>query len=132
MTFTRTDLKADAGGIAEKELAPLTQKLVETGDPDPITTTIAEQQARMERYIHRYVVDDLWQKSLLRALVIWRLYQRIATIPEKRQKAYDDAMRELREIRDGKFPDVPLKETAPTDIAIAHGRSGGEQRYQDR
>jgi Bacteriophage Mu, Gp36 len=131
MTLTRTDLLA-AGGISAKELAAIADKLVEPGGPDPVETAIAEEQQEMERYIHRYEVDDEWQKKLLRALVLWELYKRIGGIPEKRQKAYDEAKRTLREIRDGKFPDVPLKETPPDDIAIAHGRSGSDPRYQNR
>ena len=129
MIFVRQDLLVD---ISDKELTPMTTKLVEMGNPDPITNTIAESQAEMERFIHRYQVDDGWQKKLLRALVLWELYKRLGSIPEKRQKAYDEARKTLREIRDGKFPDVPLKETPPTDIAVAHGRSGSDPRYQTR
>jgi len=129
MIFTRTDLLVD---ISDKELTPMTTKLVNLGDPDPVTNTIIEQQARMERYIHRYVVDDAWQKDLLRALVLRNLYKRLGGIPAKRQKAYDDALEELKGIRDGKFPDVPLKETPPADIATARGRSGSDTRYQNR
>lgn len=129
IVFSRTDLLVD---ISDKELTPITTKLVELGDPDPITNTITESQAEMERFIHRYEVDDAWQKKLLRALVLWELYKRLGSIPEKRQKAYDEAKKTLREIRDGKFPDVPLKEETPEDISAARGRSGSETRYQDR
>lgn len=129
MIFTRTDLLAD---ISEEELAGIAEELVEAGDPVPIDTAITEQQAHMERYIHRYVIDEAWQKKLLRALVLWELPKRLGSIPAKRQTAYDAAMKELREIRDGKFPDVPLKETPPADISAARGRSGSDQRYQDR
>jgi Bacteriophage Mu, Gp36 len=129
MIFTRTDLLVD---ISERELVAIAEKIVVPGDPDPITSTITEQQARMERYIHRYVVDDDWQKDLLRALVFWKLYKRLGSIPKKREAGYEEAMKELREIRDGKFPDVPLKETPPEDIVSARGRSGSDKRYQDR
>ena len=125
MIFARTDLLVD---ISDKELTPITTKLVELGDPDPITSTITESQAEMERFIHRYEVDDAWQKKLLRALVLWELYKRLGNIPEKRQKAYDEAKKTLREIRDGKFPDVPLKQTPPEDISAARGRSGSDTR----
>lgn len=121
MTFTRSDLLVD---MSDKELTGLTQQLVNQGDPDPIATTITEQQTRMERYIHVYVVDDDWQKTLLRALVIWRLCQRVGSIQEKRQKSYDAAMRELTDIRDGKFKFLGLKDPIPTDVCgykSAHG-----------
>ena len=125
MTFTRSDLLVD---MSEKELSALTQKLVEQGDPDPIANTIAEQQARMERYIHVYVVPDDWQKTILRALVLWRLVQRVGAIQEKRQKSYDDAMTELRGIRDKKFPFLGLKTPLPTDITGYRSAHGSKPR----
>ncbi len=121
MTFTRSDLLVD---MSDKELTGLTQSLVNQGDPDPIATTIAEQQARMERYIHVYVVDDDWQKTLLRALVLWRLCQRVGNVQEKRQKSYDATMKELTDIRDGKFHFLGLKDPIPQDVSgyrSAHG-----------
>jgi hypothetical protein len=129
MTFTRTDLLVD---ISDRELTAITTKLVEMGDPDPIAATIAEQQARMERYIHRYVVDDNWQKTMLRALVLWKLQFRLGNVSERRQKAFDDALKELIQIRDGKFKDLPLKDPQPEDSGAGQGRSGSRTPYQDR
>lgn len=122
MTFARADLLVD---ISDKELDGITTKLIQAGDPDPIASTIAEQQARMERYIHRYLVDDGWQRTMLRALVLWRIYQRIASIPPKRQTSYDDTMKELVQIRDGNFKDLPLKDPLPTDTGAGRGAYGG-------
>jgi uncharacterized protein DUF1320 len=129
MIFTRTDLLVD---ISNDELTAMTTELVGMGDPDPITNTIAETQPKMDRFIYRYVVDDGWQKQLLRPLVLWELYKRLRGIPDKRQKAYDEAMKTLREIRDGKFKDLALKDPQPTDSGAGHGRSGSETKYQDR
>ena len=128
MTFTRTDLYAD---ISEKELAGIADKLVLIGDPDPVPTIIGEQQARMERYIHFYIVDDAWQKRLLRALVLWEVYKRLGSIPPKRQTAYDDALSELKQIRDGKFKTIPLKDPQPDDVNAGRGASGSMTPYQD-
>lgn len=125
MTFERSDLYAD---ISEKELAGIADKLVVAGDPDPVDTAIAENQAKMQRFIHFYVVDDNWQKQLLRALVLWDLYKRLGSIPPKRQTAYDEAMKTLREIRDGKFKTLPLADPAPEDVSAGHGRYGGEAK----
>ena len=125
MTFTRSDLLVD---MSEKELGALTQKLVLQGDPDPVAATIAEQQARMERYIHVYVVPDDWQVTLLRALVLWRLVQRVGGIEEKRQKSYDEAMKELTGIRDGKYKFLALKEPFPTDVTGFKSRHGSEPK----
>lgn len=129
MTFTRSDLLVD---MSDKELTAITTKLVNTGDPEPIVNTIAEQQARMERYIHRFIVEDEWQKTMLRALVLWKLQFRLGAVTQQREKAFDDAMKELIGIRDGKFKDLPLKDPQPTDIGAASGRSGSATKYQDR
>jgi hypothetical protein len=125
MEFTRADLLVD---ISEKELEPLTRKLVEAGDPDPVGSTIAEQDARIERYVHVYVIDEDWRKTILRALVIWRLCQRISNIPPKRQASYDEAMKELIAIRDGKFEDLPIKTPPPDDLPVWRGKWGGKKR----
>ena len=128
MTFTRADLLAD---ISDAELTPLTEKLVNYGDPDPVATTIAEEQSRMERFIHRYDIEDAWLKNLLRPLVLWSLYKRLGGIPDKRQKAYDEVMKELREIRDGKFKDIPLKDPLPSDTGAGKGKWGGDEKLSD-
>ena len=125
MTFERSDLLAD---ISEEELAGIAESLVQAGDPDPIATSIAESQAEMQRYIHRYEVAEDWQRKLLRALVLWDLPKRLGSIPAKRQTAYDASMKTLREIRDGKFPDVPLKAVTPSDINLPTGRYGSATR----
>lgn len=127
-SFDRSDLLSD---ISDKELDALTTKLIAAGDPDPIASTVTEQSARMERYVHFYVVDDDWQRTLLRALVFWRLYQRIGSIPDKRQKSYDDALKELTQIRDGKFKTLPLADPAPADANAGRGASGSSTPYQD-
>jgi hypothetical protein len=100
-TFTRADLLTD---ISDKELTPLTTKLIADGEPsDKVERTIDEQAARVERYIALYsLTADHW-RSLVRPLVLWEIYKRLATPPDKRKDAGDAALRELRDIRDGKF-----------------------------
>lgn len=127
-SFDRSDLLSD---ISDKELDGLTTKLIQAGDPDPIETTVTEQSARLERYVHLYVVPDDWQRTLLRALVFWRIYQRLGSIPPKRQASYDDALKEMVQIRDGKFKTIPLADPAPGDVNAGRGASGSATRYQD-
>lgn len=126
--FDRSDLLSD---ISDKELDALTTNLINAGDPDPIATTVTEQSARLERYLHFYTVDDDWQKTLLRALVLWRLYQRIGTIPDKRQKSYQDALAEMTQIRDGKFKTIPLTDPAPADANAGRGGYASDDQISD-
>lgn len=100
-TFTRADLLTD---ISDKELTALTTKLIADGEPsDKVERTIAEQAARVERYIALYaLVADHW-RSLVRPLVLLELYTRLSSPPEKRKDSAEAALRELKDIRDGKF-----------------------------
>lgn len=125
MAFIADDLLVD---ISQEELDGIAGELVEMGDPDPITTTIDEQVQKVEDYTLRYDVPELRQKRLVRALVLFELYARLQSIPEKRQKKYDEAMKELRDIRDGKFPDLALEDPAPEGLPEGQGRWGSKPR----
>lgn len=130
MTFDRDDLLAD---ISNKELTALTTRLVEVGSDARVETTIPEAVQRVEDYTARYVVPDGVLKRLCRALVLWEIYKPLASIPEKRRQAYDDAMRELREIRDGKFASVyPSRDIDPAPAASGKGRWGSEAKFNTR
>jgi hypothetical protein len=110
MAFTETDLLAD---ISQEELDGIGKELVELGGENPIEATIAEQVQKVEDYTLRWAVPELRLKRLTRPLVLWELYKRLGAIPDKRQTAYDEAMKELKEIRDGKFPDLAIQDPAP-------------------
>lgn len=123
--FTRDDLLAD---ISDKELTTLTTKLVNDGDPAPVDTAIARAAAVVTRYTERYVLPAEQENGYVRDLALFFINPRLQAIPEKRQKAYDNTMRELREIRDGKFKDLPQADPVPTDIADTRGRHGSQPR----
>lgn len=121
VTFIETDLLAD---ISQKELDGLAKKLVDAGDPEPIATTIAEQQQKVDLYTRRYDLPGNDEKRLVRALVLYELYARLASIPPKRDAKHQEAMKELRDIRDGKFPDLAQEEPLPEGIPSGEGRFG--------
>ena len=130
--ITRQDLLSD---ISDKELTALTTKLVNDDDPEPVDTAIARAVAVVERYTKRYIVPDDQLKGYMRDLALYFINPRLQAIPEKRQKAYNQTMAELKEIRDGKFKDLPQAEPAPVDIAeydAPHGGSSqiGTSRHQ--
>ncbi len=129
--FTRADLLTGSSGISDKELTPLTTKLIADGEPsDKIERTITEQAEKMERYIHRYVLEEDHWKELLRKLVVKEIYPRLAAVPKKRQDAYDEAMKELNAILGGKFDTtLPLVSPVPADVA-ANGRGRWGSRKQ--
>jgi hypothetical protein len=101
--MTETNLLSE---ISQEELDAIAKELVNEGDPAPISSTITEQEARMATYISGYTLNANHELQLLRALVLHELYRRLGKIPEKRKQAYDAALSELRDIRDGKFPSL--------------------------
>lgn len=123
--FTRSDLLTD---ISEKELSSITTKLVIDGDPDPVTAAIGRAQATVVRYTERYRLPEEQEKGYVRDLALYFCQPRLQEIPPKRQKAYDQTMRELRDIRDGKFPDLPQQDPLPDDVQPYEGKFGSDPK----
>jgi len=121
MPFAEQDLLPD---ISQEELDGIAKELVTGGDPGPIATAITEQTQKVEDYTLRYAVPADRFNRLLRPLVLWELYKRLGEIPKKRQTAYDEAMKELRDIRDGKFPALALEDPAPEGLPEGQGNWG--------
>lgn len=128
MTFTRADLLND---ISDKELTAISTKLVLDGQPLPLDAIIAEQVERVNDYAARYVVPDSVLKRFCRAFILWEVYKRLQEIPKKRQTAYDDALKELTAIRDGKFysvyPARDLDPGVPQPAYSGKGRHGSRR-----
>lgn len=125
MAFSEDDLLVD---ISQVELDGIAKALVNQGDPDPITTTIAEQVQKVEDYTLRYNVPEARSNRLVRALVLYELAARLGTIPEKRKIKYEEAMKELRDIRDGKFKDLALEEPPPAGLSTGQGAWGSADK----
>lgn len=125
--FTEADLLSD---ISSDELDGIGAQLVVFGDPDPIATTIAEQAQKVEDYTLRYNVPLDRAKRLVRALVLYELYARLSSPPEKRKYKYEEAMKELRDIRDGKFPDLAIEDPPPAGLPKGKGAWGSKCKIQ--
>lgn len=127
MAFTETDLLVD---ISREELDGIATELLAQGQPAPIASTIAEQVQKVEDYTLRFAVPELRVKRLVRALVLYELYSRLSVIPEKRKTKYEEVMKELRDIRDGKFPDLAAEDPPPASLPSGQGRWGSKKRIQ--
>ena len=90
--------------LPETELTALQRALANAGYPDAIPTKITEAEATVARYAAAYTLATADADRLARPLVIYDLYSLIGAVSEAAKKARDDAMAELRDIRDGKFP----------------------------
>lgn len=90
--------------LPDAELTALKTALSNAGYPDAIPTAAAEAEAVVTTYTSAFTLSSAHATRLQRPLVIHQLYTLIGAVSEAMQKAYDEAMKELREIRDGKFP----------------------------
>ena len=125
MPFTSTDLS-----LPDAELSQLVAALANSGVADPVGGAVAEAESVVGQYTARYTVAENWRKRLMRPLAIHALYALLGRIPDAHQKAYDAAMSELRDIRDGKFPDLAPAATPPT--AAAPGSWGSQTQIAMR
>lgn len=105
--------------IPSQELAELTTESGSTPDAAVVTEAIAKADAEIDSYLGIiYSVPLSVPPSRVRALsediAIYYLYLRRSTVPEARQKAYDDAIAFLQLLAAGKatIPDDGSGETA--------------------
>lgn len=103
--------------LPEAELVQLTEAMANANATVPLDTLIAEALQTVADFTAAYEITAERQTRLARALVIHRAYSLIGTIPENHQTAYDAAMAELKDIRDGKFSTLPPALTPPTPAA---------------
>lgn len=122
MSFPNTDML-----LPDAELSQLTAALANAGVADPIAKVATECGAVVDQYTAGYSLPEDWRDRLIRALAPAELYRLAGSgVPESQQTAWDAAMKELRDIRDGKFPSLSPSTTAPTPAAT--GRWGGACR----
>ena len=129
-TFERTDL---GGVITNDELAKLETRLIQAGEPTPVPANIQRAVGTFNDHTAKYLVEQDRANRLIGTIAVYFLYFRLGAMQPIRQTAYNDAMTELRAIRDGKFPDMPLDgNTTPAESAPAPGRYGGRRRFHTR
>ncbi len=125
-TITRDDLLAD---ISEDELSQIETALAAHPVARPnVPQVIAEQVAKVQRFTVRYTLADADFLSLARKLIIWELIAAAypggkADADTYRRYKYEDAMKELAAIRDGKFPDLTPASSMPSGLSA---RAGGD------
>jgi hypothetical protein len=104
MAFTVQDLKLPAEKIAQIEKAL-------GGDPDdaaaPELQVLCDAAAAdVTRLTTGYVMDDASIENFTRAIALFRAHGQIGPVPEDMQKNFDNAWEELKEISQGKRPNL--------------------------
>ncbi len=126
MSYSASDL-----GISQAEIDQITSNLANANKPDPIADAIAGATQTVTDYTKRYVLTSDRILGLLKPLVMFELHSQINGASDSQVKAKDDAMRELREIRDGAFPDLPLANPAPQNTG-GTGAWGSSKQIRTR
>ncbi len=99
--------------VSQAELDDLTSALANTAAPDAFVNALPEGEAMVRDWTSRYIVPDAVLQRLWRPIVLFNLYTLAGTVSATRQKAYDNAIAELKDIRDGKFKQYPPADVAP-------------------
>lgn len=125
-TITRDDLL-----IPEDEQQTILAALANSEIVDPWTPAISQAVNKVDAYTAAYVLSADHYKRLVRPIVLWLLYALTGGIPEAKQKLYEDALKELEQIRDGKFTNLTPAPSTPSDSTHA-GNWGSEDKIRFR
>lgn len=113
--------------LTEEKLQLLTAALANLGQADPLGTAIAEAESTVARYTAGYDLGEDDRKTLVRRVALFNAYALAGPVPDEISKAYDKAMDELRDIRDGKFV-----QSAQDGSGAGQAKSGSNPRIKPR
>lgn len=127
-TFTADDLS-----LGKDVLIQLTDACSNGGILNPIESSIEAAVGMVDDYTTQYVLTDLRYKRLARALAVYELYRLAGGgVPEAIAEANKTALNELKEIRDGKFPDLAREGETPGSVTAAKGEWGSATKFEAR
>lgn len=110
--------------ISKEELEGLTDELLEPGQDDPVAKSIVSAFDEICCYVDFYKTKAQYENRLLDCwtkLAVYDIYNRLARVPEKRKEERDDIISFLKDIRNGKFPNMIIDDQSE----IALDETGG-------
>lgn len=114
-------------------LDQLTAACANGGIPNPIESAIEVAVGMVDDFTGKYVLTDLRYKRLVRALAVYEMYRLAGGgIPEGITDANKTALAELKDIRDGKFPDLARDGETPGSVTAAKGNWGSAEKFNAR
>ena len=115
-------------GLTATEIQDITEALANDDFADPIGDSIREQSAKVSDYTARYIVSDDRRNRLIKPLVMFDLFTKKSQLSDSIEKAFNVAMKELENIRDGKFPELLPADPKPT--GLGGGRWGSACKFK--
>ena len=90
---------------------------------DPVDEEMAAACAKVDAYTGGYAVADVLLRAYARDIAAFQVAKRLGAATDNQTKAYDRALRELEDIRDGKFSHLAVTDAAATNTAgsVAYG-----------
>jgi hypothetical protein len=123
MAFTESDLN-----VSQAEIDEVKAGLANTGQANPFPNAMAEAETKVRDWTSRYVVPEDTLKRLWRPLTLFALYTLVGDVGKSRKDAYDEAMKELTDIRDGKFQQYAAASPQPSGFLQTSGNWGSKTR----
>src|SRR5881396_577181 len=94
---------------------------------DPLGKSCAEAESMVNDRTSGYGISADWHNRMVRAIAQFELWKNAGPIPPEVQKAYDQAIQDLNDIRDGKYPLL-----AQSDTGGSQARSGSNPKINPR
>lgn len=121
--FTAEDL-----ALGLRELEKLKLALANRGLTERLAQVIADAVAQVDLYTQGYTLTEAHYRRLVRGLAVYEAYRLAAGATEEHRKGYDDALKEITAIRDGKFPGLATSEQEAGETAPARGNWGSRDK----
>ena len=123
-SFTAEDL-----GLGTDLLDQLTAACANNAVPLPIDAAINLAVGKVDLYTAGYALTDDHYKRLVRALAVYELYEKAGGgIPTAQEKNNTDALQELHDIRDGKFPALAKLGQTAGSVSGTGAKWGSDER----
>jgi hypothetical protein len=119
---------ADNLGLSEATIAQIAALLSNATIIDPIGDSITRMQQVVGDFTERYLLPDERITRLLKPLVLYDIYSQpaLAPVPPTIADNYKIAMKELTDIRDGKFHDLQQNPAVDPNLSGPMGGYGSD------
>lgn len=107
--------------LTQEKLGLLQTANTNAGISDPLTKACTEAESMVNDRTTGYQLTTDWHNRLVRAIAQFELWKNAGPIPDEVQKAYDQAIQDLGDIRDGKYPLL-----AKSDTGAGQAQSGSK------
>ena len=109
-TLTETQLKA---ALSAEQIIAAREEGLEVGDTiNPVAEEITAALARVDYYCKGWLPAAALLTGWARDIAAWHVAKRLTLPTDPQTKAYERALKELEDLRDGKAPQTPRDPSA--------------------